>query len=125
MANTPRTTTAGRVSPGAPATRTPIRTAPTNATLASTLGELTDPIQGYEDHHIRLRKDLTVAEWRAGTSDVADRLYLPDVNDKALAGLKFNTALPKRLAVLTLAARLADLPNALTVLREPARFSAA
>jgi ATP-dependent Lhr-like helicase len=93
-----------------------------NATLASTLGDLTDPVQGHGDQYIRLRKDLTRDEWRAGTADAADRLCLPEVNDKALAGLKFNTALPPRLAVATLAARLSDLPNALTVLREPARF---
>ncbi|MCK9926695.1 hypothetical protein MXD62_05855 [Frankia sp. Mgl5] len=42
---------------------------------------------------------------------------------KVLAGLKFNTALPPRLAEATLATRLADLPAATTVLREPVRFT--
>jgi ATP-dependent Lhr-like helicase len=93
-----------------------------NATLASTLGDLADPVQGNEDRYIRLRKDLTRDDWLAGTADAAQRLCLPEVSEKALAGLKFNSALPKRLAVATLAARLADLPNALVVLREPARL---
>jgi ATP-dependent Lhr-like helicase len=47
---------------------------------------------------------------------------LPDVDDKALAGLKFSDALPRHLAVATLAARLADLDHAAVVLGEPVRF---
>ena len=38
-----------------------------------------------------------------------DRLCLPEVDEKALTGLKFSEALPRHLAVATLAARLADL----------------
>jgi len=41
---------------------------------------------------------------------------------KALSGLKFSDALPPHLAVATLAARLADLDHAATVLAEPIRF---
>jgi ATP-dependent Lhr-like helicase len=44
------------------------------------------------------------------------------VDPKALTGLKFNSALPERLALATLATRLADLPAALDVLRTPARL---
>jgi ATP-dependent Lhr-like helicase len=40
-----------------------------------------------------------------------------------LAGLKFNEALPERLATATLAARLADLDAATRVLALPARFN--
>src|ERR1019366_9442477 len=40
-----------------------------------------------------------------------------------LSGLKFNEALPERLATATLAARLADLDSAARVLAEPARFT--
>jgi hypothetical protein len=47
---------------------------------------------------------------------VRDRLCLPEVDEKALAGLKFSDALPRHLAVATLAARLADLDHAQTVL---------
>jgi ATP-dependent Lhr-like helicase len=49
-------------------------------------------------------------------------LCLPDVDQPALAGLKFSQALPHRLAVATLAARLADLDSATQILTEPARF---
>jgi ATP-dependent Lhr-like helicase len=95
-----------------------------NATLASTLGGVADPMQGVEDRYVRLRQGLTPAEWTAGTADAAQRLCLPEVDEKALAGLKFNSALPPRLAEATLAARLADLPHAASVLNEPARFIA-
>jgi len=44
------------------------------------------------------------------------------VDDRALAGLKSSDVLPPRLAVATLAARLADLDSAAAVLAEPVRF---
>jgi ATP-dependent Lhr-like helicase len=47
---------------------------------------------------------------------------LPSVDEKALSGLKFSEALPRRLAVATLATRLADLEHATSVLDEPVRF---
>jgi ATP-dependent Lhr-like helicase len=93
-----------------------------NATLAATLSELTDPSQRFEDEYVRLREDITPASWRDGTTDAADRLCLPQVNDRAVAGLKFSSALPKRLAVATLATRLADLDGAAAMLAEPVRF---
>ncbi len=93
-----------------------------NATLTATLAGVSDEKQSFDDLSIRLRSDLTAGMWRAGTSDAADRLCLPDVDEKALAGLKFSEALPHRLAVATLAARLADLDAASKVLAEPARF---
>ena len=93
-----------------------------NATLAATLSDLTDSVQRIDDAGLRLRSDLTVDMWRAGTGDAADRLCLPDVDDRAIAGLKFNEALPERLATATLAARGADLDAAAQVLSEPVRF---
>ncbi|MDN5748310.1 MAG: DEAD/DEAH box helicase [Pseudonocardia sp.] len=93
-----------------------------NATLAATLSELTDGVQRFDDVSIRLRNDLSVDEWRAGTVDAAQRLCLPEVDDRALEGLKFSEALPRRLAEATLAARLADLDRAADVLDEPVRF---
>lgn len=95
-----------------------------NATLAATLGDLTDPVQRFEDEFVRLRTDLTPTDWRSGTSDAAQRLCLPEINEKALGGLKFSSALPPRLATATLATRLADLDAAATVLNAPARFAA-
>lgn len=94
-----------------------------NATLASTLAGLADPMQGHTDLYLRLRHDLTPAEWRAGTKDAVAGLCLPEVDEKALSGLKFNAALPQRLALSTLATRLADPPAARQVLREPSRFT--
>jgi ATP-dependent Lhr-like helicase len=52
-------------------------------------------------------------------------MCLPEVDEKALTGLKFAEALPRHLAVATLAARLADLENARSVLLEPRRFDPA
>jgi ATP-dependent Lhr-like helicase len=94
-----------------------------NATLAATLSHLTDVIQRFDDASIRMRTDLTHEMWKSGTADATHRLCLPDVDQSALAGLKFNEALPERLATATLAARLADLDSAAQVLAEPARFT--
>jgi ATP-dependent Lhr-like helicase len=47
---------------------------------------------------------------------------LPEVDEKALKGLKFSEALPRHLATATLARRLADLDHAADVLAEPVRF---
>ena len=94
-----------------------------NATLAATLSGLTDDVQRFDDASIRMRADLTHEMWKAGTADATERLCLPEVDQRALAGLKFNEALPERLATATLAARLADLESAARVLAEPARFT--
>jgi ATP-dependent helicase Lhr and Lhr-like helicase len=45
------------------------------------------------------------------------------MDQRALAGLKFNEALPERLATDTLAARLVDVDSAAGVLAKPVRFS--
>ena len=70
-----------------------------------------------------MRADLTHEMWKAGTADATERLCLPEVDQRALAGLKFNEALPERLATATLAARLADIDSAARVLTEPTRFT--
>ncbi len=93
-----------------------------NLTLVATLGDLADGRQRAYAAHVRLRSDLTPAMWKAATTDVEDRLCLPHVDEQALAGLKFSGALPPRLAEATLAARLADLPAARSVLAEPIRI---
>lgn len=94
----------------------------TNATLAASLQGLADPAQRFNDQWIRLRSDLTRDTWRATVTDAHTRLCLPNVDEKALIGLKFSDALPKELALATVAARIADLPAAATVLAEPTRF---
>jgi ATP-dependent helicase Lhr and Lhr-like helicase len=60
--------------------------------------------------------------WQSGTADAADGLCLPDGDERALRGLKISEALPERLAIATLAARLADVDGASRVLSEPVRF---
>ena len=93
-----------------------------NATLKATLGGVADEAQRVDDLSIRLRADLRPSTWRGVVDAVQDRLCLPEVDEKALAGLKFSEALPRHLAVATLAARLADLNHARAVLMESARF---
>ena len=93
-----------------------------NATLQATLGAVTDGEQRPSDLWLRLRTDLNREMWRAAIADATERLCLPDVNEKALTGLKFSAALPRPLAEATLAARLADLDGAAAVLKEPQRF---
>ena len=93
-----------------------------NATLAATLSELTDEKQRVDDVSIRLRTDLSRAMWLAAIADADQRLCLPDVDERALVGLKFNEALPHHLAMTTLSARLADLDGAAQVLNERTRF---
>ena len=93
-----------------------------NATLKATLGNVADKTQRVDDLSIRLRADLRPSSWREVVDAVQDRLCLPEVDEKALTGLKFSEALPRHLAVATLAARLADLDHARAVLMESARF---
>jgi ATP-dependent helicase Lhr and Lhr-like helicase len=93
-----------------------------NATLKATLGGLADEVQRVDDLSIRLRSDLRPSTWRSLVDELQDRMCLPEVDEKALMGLKFAEALPRHLAVATLAARLADVENARSVLSEPCRF---
>jgi len=94
----------------------------TNATLKATLGGLADETQRVDDLSIRLRADLRPQTWSMAIRELRDQLTLPEIDDKALSGLKFSDALPRPLAVATLATRLADPDHATTVLSEPVRF---
>ncbi|MET7539627.1 DEAD/DEAH box helicase [Streptomyces sp. NPDC005507] len=94
----------------------------TNVTLAATLAGIADPLQRGNDLYVRLRSDLTPQMWKEATADAPDRLCLPEVDPRALNGLKFSAALPQRLAEATLAARLAALDHAARTLAEPVRF---
>ncbi|MFE0720544.1 DEAD/DEAH box helicase [Streptomyces rochei] len=93
-----------------------------NATLAATLSSVSDPLQRPTDCWVRLRDDVTPAGWRAARSSVGENLVLPDVDPRAVRGLKFSAALPGRLAVATVAARMADFESARAVLGETVRF---
>ncbi|MGW3678426.1 DEAD/DEAH box helicase [Streptomyces prasinus] len=94
-----------------------------NATLAASLSTVTDPLQRPTDTYVRLREDITPQDWKQATADAVGHLCLPEVDPRALSGLKFSAALPPRLAGATLAARTADLDGAATSLREAVRFT--
>lgn len=93
-----------------------------NATLAATLSGLSLPAQRADEFRIRLREDVTPGAWKEAMSDARERLCLPDVDERAVRGLKFADALPATLARATLARRMADLEGAYAVLGEPVRF---
>jgi hypothetical protein len=94
-----------------------------NATLKATLGGLADENQRVDDLSIRLRSDLRPQTWHKAVEELKDHLCLPEVDEKAVAGLKFSEALPRHLAVSTLATRLADMDRAASTLMEPCRFA--
>ncbi|MGV4981649.1 DEAD/DEAH box helicase [Streptomyces sp. NRAIS4] len=94
-----------------------------NATLAASLPSVVAPQRRFADHWIRLRDDLTPARWKAAVTDAGARLCLPEVDGRAVRGLKFADALPARLAEATLAARTADQEGARAALTEPVRLS--
>ncbi|MFJ9557837.1 DEAD/DEAH box helicase [Nocardiopsis sp. NPDC101807] len=95
-----------------------------NATLTATMSSVTDPVQRPTDLSVRLREDVTADAWaRARESVRSDGpLVLPDVDPRAVRGLKFAAVLPERLAMATVAARLADFDGAREVLDELVRF---
>ncbi|MFD7676946.1 DEAD/DEAH box helicase [Streptomyces sp. NPDC060187] len=94
-----------------------------NATLTATLAGLTDEKQRFNELYVRLRPDLTPQLWAEHTSDAAERLCLPEIDEKALRGLKFSEALPAHLARTTVAQRLAATDRAASVLGEPVRHT--
>ncbi|GGP13234.1 DEAD/DEAH box helicase [Nonomuraea glycinis] len=93
----------------------------TNATLAATLTGIADEGQRVDEEYLRLRDDVTPEKWKAAIAGAV--LSLPEIDDKALAGLKFGVALPRRLAIATLASRLASPEEAAAVLAEPSRWT--
>lgn len=93
-----------------------------NATLAASLPSAVVPHQRLNDRWIRLREDLTPAGWRSAVADAGAGLCLPEVDARAVRGLKFAEVLPDRLAEATLAARTSDQAGATQVLAEPVRF---
>jgi ATP-dependent helicase Lhr and Lhr-like helicase len=93
-----------------------------NATLAASLSSVVLPLRGVDDRFVRLRDDVTREAWRTAITDAGQGLTLPEVDARAVRGLKFAEALPLRLAEATLAARLADKEGARAALTAPVRF---
>jgi ATP-dependent Lhr-like helicase len=90
-----------------------------NRTLQTSLGRFAKP-SGVGDYALRLDTGATMND----LSRAIDQMILTDpaVDPAALRGLKFSDALPEDLAARTLAARLADLEGAQTVLEQPRTF---
>ncbi|MGW5970124.1 hypothetical protein [Streptomyces sp. NPDC055186] len=93
-----------------------------NATLAASLPSVVLRHRVVDDRFVRLRDDVTPRSWRAAVADTGTGLTLPEVDPRAVRGLKFAEALPARLAEATLAARLGDADGARAALAEPVRF---
>ncbi|KAF4405373.1 DEAD/DEAH box helicase [Streptomyces lycii] len=93
-----------------------------NATLAASLSSVVTPYRRADGRWIRLRDGLTKERWREALADAGTGLCLPEVDDRAVKGLKFGDALPPRLAQATLAARASDEEGASRVLADPVRF---
>lgn len=91
-----------------------------NRTLHASLPDVVDPRQRIGDRFLRLRPDLTVAEYSEGLH--CSELVPPAVDRGAVAGLKFSSALPEDLARRTVAERLMDVHGAAELLRESRRF---
>lgn len=86
-----------------------------NRTLSAWLPSVVPPRQLTRGDSIRLYPDSGPREIGAALAEARSPgapKPLPFVNPKALSGLKFSAALPEKLAVLTLAARLVDTDGA-------------
>lgn len=93
----------------------------TNRTLHASLSSLVDRRQRVSDHAVRLFFDLSFSEIKEALTDPLTE-KLPEVNDSAVEGLKFASALPDSLARATVAERLADFPGMREVIGEPRTF---
>lgn len=94
-----------------------------NLTLAATLPTAVVDGARLDNHFIRLRGDLNATELRQLLDTVnADTLPGPDIDEEAIAGLKFGDVLPPDLATATLAERAADPAGAAAILAAPLRW---
>lgn len=91
-----------------------------NRTLHASLPGVVDPRQRIGDQLIRLRPGDALSE-ASGALDASAAVPLtsPQVDDPAVRGLKFSSALPPELAIATVAERLGDPVRARAVLVEP------
>lgn len=90
-----------------------------NRTLMAWFLELMDQNQKVTELSLRLHRDLPLADIQAGLARIRaehENRPLPPVPTDALRGLKFSVALPRELAVETLAHPTADVNGALATL---------
>ncbi|MDG3011305.1 DEAD/DEAH box helicase [Rhodococcus sp. D2-41] len=90
-----------------------------NRTLQASLPGVVDPKQPMDERSLRLLPGIGPHEVSRALSNV--RWRDPEVTPAALAGLKFSAALPRELAIRTLAERLGDPAHARSVCAEPRR----
>ncbi|MBP2334561.1 ATP-dependent Lhr-like helicase [Saccharothrix coeruleofusca] len=94
--------------------------AATNRTLHASLPGVVDRRQRIDDRAVRLFPDLKHKEITSALAGPVE-IRLPEVNDSAVAGLKFAAALPEPLARATVAERLVDHDGVRHVLTEQRR----
>lgn len=87
-----------------------------NRTLQASLPSVVDPRQRVDEKSLRLLPGITVQEFSEALTSI--EWAEPEVDANALRGLKFSAALPPKLAVDTLSARLGNPVGAQTVLSE-------
>jgi ATP-dependent Lhr-like helicase len=91
-----------------------------NRTLHASLGDLVDPAQRIGDESVRLRQGTDLHDAARHLSNIGPEvLAAPSIDERALAGLKFSSALPGELARSTVAERVGDIDTAVVVLGEP------
>ncbi|WP_063008132.1 DEAD/DEAH box helicase [Nocardia kruczakiae] len=96
-----------------------------NASLAAALAPVASPTQRPDDFAIRFDGGVTPSVWSAVKQTIdPNRLALPDIDSRAVAGLKFSALLPEQLANDTVGSRLADSVTAQAVLKETVRWRA-
>lgn len=89
-----------------------------NSALIAALGDLAVADQAPLNDRVRLRSDVDRDEVASRLSTVDWSTVVPEVSDRALAGLKFSAALPDALARRTIAERVSDTSRAATVASE-------
>ncbi|WNV90385.1 DEAD/DEAH box helicase [Umezawaea sp. Da 62-37] len=92
-----------------------------NRTLHASLTTVVDRRQRIGDQAVRLFSDMSVTDIKTELSKPTEG-RVPEVNDNAIAGLKFASALPEDLARETVAERLVDKSGMQEVLLESRSF---
>ena len=94
-----------------------------NSALAAGLDDLVAGDGNVGDLRLRLRPNVTSLELAEAIRSRYDAILSarPNIDDEAVEGLKFAAALPRHLAVDTLATRLVDVPAVRAVLRSLVR----